>query len=87
MSDARALLRKRLTFLCRRGMREMDMLLDRWLAQKFASASDAQLAVFQRLLDTEDDELWDWMIGKQTPADTEIKALISEICSLPPNRA
>jgi antitoxin CptB len=87
MTEDRALLRKRLTFLCRRGMREMDMLLDRWLAQKFSSADDAAIAVFQRLLDTEDDQLWDWIIGKQTPADAELKTLVAELCSLPPNQA
>ena len=77
---ARALLLKRLRWSCRRGMREMDMLLDRWLERHFERANSRELAAFQRLLAGEDDQLWDWMLGKGGPNDAEEALVLSQIC-------
>ena len=70
---------KRLRWQCRRGMREMDMLLERWLDTHFATASASIRSHFTALLQTEDDLLWDWLMGKGAPADPERAALITQI--------
>ena len=70
---------KRLRWQCRRGMREMDMLLERWLDTHFAAASASVRSHFTALLQTEDDLLWDWLMGKCAPADPERAALIEQI--------
>jgi len=74
----------RLRWRCRRGMRELDQLLERWLLQRWAAASDAERGVFLRLLDCEDDRLWAWFMGHDTPEDAELAALIPAISHLPP---
>jgi len=74
----------RLRWRCRRGMRELDQLLERWLMRRWAAASDAQRGVFLRLLDCEDDKLWAWFMGHGTPEDAELAALIHIIGQLPP---
>ena len=70
---------KRLRWQCRRGMREMDMLLERWLDAHFSSASPAVRGHFAALLQTEDDLLWDWLMAKGAPAEPERAALVEQI--------
>ena len=70
---------KRLRWQCRRGMREMDMLLERWLDNHFANANASMRSHFAALLQTEDDLLWDWLMAKGAPADAEHAALITQI--------
>ncbi len=75
---------KRLRWRCRRGMRELDVLLTRWLDRNWASASEAQRGVFLRLLDCEDDKLWRWFLGNETAPDDALDALVRHIRELPP---
>jgi antitoxin CptB len=70
---------KRLRWQCRRGMREMDMLLERWLDARYLKIDAARQTAFRTLLKTEDDLLWDWMMGKAAPGDTLQAELIVEI--------
>jgi antitoxin CptB len=76
--------RRRIRWRCRRGMRELDDLLVRWLEREWASASEAQRGVFLRLLDCEDDRLWRWFLGHETAPDDALDALVQHIRSLPP---
>ena len=75
---------RKLRWRCRRGMRELDDLLVRWLEREWASASEAQRGVFLRLLDCEDDRLWRWFLGHETAPDDALDALVQHIRSLPP---
>ncbi len=75
---------KRLRWRCRRGMRELDQLLTRYLEQAWPDASGAERGVFLRVLDSEDDKLWRWFLGHETPDDAEIAALLHRISELPP---
>ena len=75
---------KRLRWRCRRGMRELDQLLTRWLNREWTAASDAQREVFLRLLDSEDDRLWRWFLGHETAPDAAVDSLIQYIRTLPP---
>ena len=73
----------RLRWRCRRGMRELDQLMLRYLDQRWPVAEDAERSVFLRLLDCEDDKLWRWCMGREKPADQEFNALIQLIVDLP----
>lgn len=74
----------RLRWRCRRGMRELDQLFERYLDRAWRQASDAEHAVFLRLLEVEDDKLWHWFMGNDRPADDDFAALVARIRSLPP---
>jgi antitoxin CptB len=82
MSDDAAELR-RLRWRCRRGMRELDRLLERYLDRAWTEASDAERGVFLRLLDCEDDRLWRWFLGHETPPDVDLDHLVRRIRDLP----
>ena len=64
-------------------MRELDQLLERYLDQRWAQASDAERGVFLRLLDSEDDRLWRWFLGHETAPDADLQTLVARIGSLP----
>ena len=74
----------RLRWRCRRGMRELDQLRERWLFRAHASASDAERGVFLSLLDCEDDRLWRWFMEHEACPDADLAALIARIRALPP---
>ena len=64
-------------------MQELDLLMLRWLDQRHAAASDAERGAFLRLLDTEDDRLWHWFMGHDTPTDAELARLVQHIRAMP----
>ena len=72
-----------LRWRCRRGMRELDQLLERWLDRAYAADSEHGRGVFLRLLDCEDDRLWRWFMGYEAPPDAELAALVQRIRELP----
>jgi antitoxin CptB len=73
---------RKLRWRCRRGMRELDQLLDRWLDREWRQSPTAQRAVFLRLLSAEDDTLWRWFLGHESSDDVEIAALVDRIRQL-----
>lgn len=75
---------RRLRWRCRRGMRELDQLLNRWLDQQWAASSEAERGVFLRLLDCEDDKLWHWFLSHETAPDAALDSLVQRIRTLPP---
>ena len=66
---------------CRRGMRELDVLLTRWLERNWGSSDPEMRKGFRRLLDCEDDQLWDWLLGRTTPSDSGLQQIVGAIRS------
>lgn len=74
---------KRLRWRCRRGMRELDQLFERYLDKAWAGDSQAQRAVFLQLLECEDDKLWRWFMGYEDCPDAALAQLVERIRQLP----
>ena len=70
---------KRLCWASRRGMLELDLILVPFVEQCFLdlSAQDRQRLV--DLLESEDNDLFAWFLGKQRPADAELAAIVDRI--------
>ncbi len=68
----------RLRWRCRRGMRELDMVFDRFLAQDYAALDDDSKARFLELLEVTDPELYDWLLGRVAPPE-HFAALVSSL--------
>jgi antitoxin CptB len=81
MTDAEI---SRLRWRCRRGMRELDQLLTRWLDREYPGADPALRAAFAKLLACEDDSLWRWCMGMETPDDKELDDIVGRILALSP---
>ncbi|KAA2284435.1 succinate dehydrogenase assembly factor 2 [Arenimonas fontis] len=74
---------RRLRWRCRRGMRELDQLLLRYLDAAWPAADETERALFLRLLDHEDDRLWRWFMGREPAPDKELDVLVRRILDLP----
>lgn len=73
---------KAVRWRCRRGMRELDQLFERWLDRCWAASSEAERAVFRRLLAVEDDKLWRAFLGYEALDDAESQDLVRRIAEL-----
>lgn len=62
---------KRLVWLLRRGMKELDVMVTRYHAHRYPLAPVAEREAFSRLLRTaEDPDIWSWTMGyAPTPAE------------------
>jgi antitoxin CptB len=77
MSDQAEL--SRLRWRCRRGMRELDQLLERYLARRWPAAEPSERAAFERLLGCEDDDLWRWFVGRTTPPEPVLAQAVAHV--------
>lgn len=73
----------RLRWQCRRGMLELDLLLDRFLNQGYDLLSDQQKVLFVRMLDTEDQLLLDWLMGYVVPSDGQVREIVDRVRATP----
>ena len=78
-----ATLLKKLRWRCRRCMRELDQLFERYLDRQWSTAPTDEREVFLRLLDCEDDKLWRWFMGYEECPDAQLRDLIARIRALP----
>jgi antitoxin CptB len=60
-------------------MKELDLLLARWLEQRWAGADDARRRDFEWLIEQPDPDLADWLLGGARPAGASRAALIDDI--------
>lgn len=73
---------KRLRWMNRRGMRELEILLERFLDRETPALIAGGWPQLEALLDCEDDRLWDWFQGRlddeSAPFDELIHAIRKE---------
>lgn len=68
-----------LRWRCRRGMRELDVLLLGYLERHFTDASPAEQRGFITLLELPDPVLFAYLTGRDTPADPVQTDVIGKI--------
>ncbi|MFT6408923.1 MAG: antitoxin CptB [Arenicella sp.] len=71
-----------LVWRCRRGIRELDVLFDRFLKSDYSSLSDAEQADFQRLLDEQDPIIMDWLLARYDSQDQGLANIIEKLKKL-----
>ena len=69
----------RLTWRCRRGIREMDIVLQDFLNQSYDSLDNSDKSAFSKLLDEADLDILNWLMGKEQPKSDELKHIIKLI--------
>jgi len=60
-------------------MRELDTLLSRWLEQQWPVADEDLRDAFRDLLNAEDDQLWDWLLGRNRPGEERLCRIVDDI--------
>ena len=67
---------------CRRGIREMDLLLQRFVSRHYKDLTDEQKQSFSSLLDEADLDIMDWIMGRKPAPTKEYRNLIKLICDI-----
>ena len=68
----------RLRWRCRRGMKELDILLTRYLDERYAKAPAGEQDAFRGLLEIQDPLIYAYCLG-QEPAPEHLAGLIDRV--------
>ncbi|MEI8384491.1 MAG: succinate dehydrogenase assembly factor 2 [Nitrosomonadaceae bacterium] len=67
---------ERARWRCRRGLLELDIVLERFMDKHYTQLSDKDLQKFNRLLDMSDNDLWDMVTSRKEPEDASLRPLL-----------
>ncbi len=67
-----------LRWRCRRGTKELDRILGGYLESEFSSSSPELQAAFVKLLEVQDPDVFDWLMGAAEP-EAQYQALVGNI--------
>lgn len=67
---------RRLSWQCRRGLKETDVLLNAYLNEVFLHDTQENQQLFEHLLSCEDADMFVWFTGKEVPEDPELAAFV-----------
>lgn len=67
----------RLRWLCRRGMKELDLLFNKYLEYSYQAAPSADQQAFESILQMQDPELYDLILGRFQSDDKDIDRVIT----------
>ncbi len=74
---------RRLVWRCRRGLLELDIVLQRFVVSQFTHLSHEELSTLDALLDLPDNDFWDLLVNENTSIDDlKTKKLIQKIQSM-----
>jgi len=69
----------RLRWACRRGMLELDVLFMPFVEEAYDGLTVENKAIFERLLECQDPELFAWFMGHETCEDEELNSMVQFI--------
>ena len=69
----------RLRWRCRRGMRELDVLLVRYLEDRYPSAPPEDQEAFRALLNRQDPELYGLVVGRLEPPPGALARVVAAL--------
>lgn len=70
---------RRLQWHCRRGLKELDVILGPFMDEHYRALDEGDKAIFTRLVACEDMDLFNWFMRQDTPADPELEHMIGLI--------
>ncbi|MCW9025597.1 MAG: succinate dehydrogenase assembly factor 2 [Gammaproteobacteria bacterium] len=69
----------RLKWQCRRGMLELDAMLQSYLDKRYSNADKKEKAAFEVLLNYPDQDLLEMLMERNLPTDKDITHVITQI--------
>jgi len=69
----------RLRWLCRRGMKELDVVMTRYLDSHYAEADEAEKKGFIALLEMTDPDLYALLLGRKTSSNQNADKVVRSI--------
>ena len=72
----------KLRWACRRGMLELDLMLEAYLEKGWPNADGAAKARFARLLDENDQDLFEWLMGRRVAEDADLAMAVQDVLAV-----
>lgn len=69
----------RLKWHCRRGMKELDVVLERYLEHDYDVANASEQVAFAELLTLPDPQLLDYLTGRAAPSDPASNDVVTRL--------
>ena len=69
----------RLRWSCRRGMRELDVVLQRYLENRYPAADAIERQAFEALLELQDPQLFAYLLGSDAPTDPQLADVVARL--------
>ena len=66
----------RVRWRCRRGMLELDIILQRFVDKHYIQLNECELQQFEVLLDLPDNDLWDMIAAKKEVSDIKLQPVL-----------
>ena len=70
----------RMRWAARRGMLELDLILEPFVTSRYAQLDQQDRHWFQQLMLCEDQDLFAWLMLRGAPDDEELIGIVSQIC-------
>ena len=67
---------ERARWRCRRGLLELDIVLQRFMDQYYTQLDESGLEQFERLLALPDNDLWDLITARQVTTDGNLQQVL-----------
>jgi antitoxin CptB len=74
--------RGKLRWRCRRGMKELDLLLAGWLDTRWAAADPAERGAFARFLELPDPDIAGYLLRDEEAVPAEFDSLVRQLRQL-----
>ena len=69
----------RLRWQCRRGMLELDLMLESFVEKRYEGLSDKTKKAFHQLLKCQDQFLLDYLMGQAVPTDKDVADVAKQV--------
>ena len=69
----------RMRWAARRGMLELDLVLEPFVTARYARLSESDRKCFQQLMLCEDQDLFAWFMQREQPDDQELARIVRQI--------
>ncbi len=73
---------RRLRWQCRRGIKEVEVLLIPFFEQQFSQLNGHDQLLFEKLLSQHDVDMFEWFTHRSKPDDPELAAMVVRVMNL-----
>ncbi len=73
--------KSRMLWRCRRGIKEMDIVLQDFIKNSYDELNNENKSAFSKLLEEQDLDILNWVLGKDKPEDKTLIEIIKKIRS------
>ena len=70
---------KRMSWASRRGMLELDLILEPFVRDHYPSLDQQDRARYRKLMGCQDQELFGWFLKREKPDDPELAKIVASI--------